>query len=122
MKLRRGRYRFSATAVGAVTMSIALSIAFRFISLILIVVALMLLGADIVTSLEKSEITVRTIGQVWAMAGKDSLEAFKSWVETTLPSPVPGWIYGLLGMWAWGVVGVFGIVLAFLFGRRHMEA
>ncbi len=99
-----------------------MSIAFRFISLILIVAALMLLGADIVTSLEKGAIGVRTIGEVWALICKDSLDAFKSWVETTLPAPVPGWIYRLLGMWAWGVVGVPGVILAFLFGRRHMEA
>lgn len=99
-----------------------MSVAFRFVSLILIVAALMLLGADIVTSLEKSEITVRTIDQVWALIAKDSLEAFKSWIGATLPPFLASWVYRLLGMWAWGVVGVLGIVLAFLFGRRHMEA
>lgn len=99
-----------------------MSIAFRFVSLILIVAALMLLGADIVTSLEKGEVTVRTIDQVWALLCKDSLVAFKSWIGATLPPFLAGWVYRLLGMWAWGVVGVLGIVLAFLFGRRHMEA
>lgn len=99
-----------------------MSMAFRFVSLILIVAALMLLGADIVTSLEKSEVTVRTIDQVWALIDRDSLEAFKSWLETALPQPVPGWIYSLLSMWAFGVVGVLGVILAFLFGRRHLEA
>lgn len=118
MQSARGRYRFPATAVGAVTMSIV----FRFISLILIVVALMFLSADIVTSLEKGAIGVRTIDQEWALIGKDSLAAFKSWAETALPAPVPSWIYRLLGMWAFGVVGVPGVILAFLFGRRHMEA
>ena len=99
-----------------------MAIAFRFLALILIVVALMLLGADVVTSLEKSQMTVRSIGEVWALFDAGSLTAFKAWVETTLPAPVPGWIYSLLSMWAWGVLGVPGVVLAFLFGRRQVEA
>lgn len=99
-----------------------MSVFFRLISLILIVLALMLLGADIVSSLQKSEITVRSIEQVWALVNAGGLAAFKSWVEATLPSPVPGWFYSLLSMWAFGVVGVLGVILAFLFGRRHVEA
>ena len=99
-----------------------MAVVFRFISLILIVIALMLLGADVVTSLQKSEITVHSIEQVWSLIDTASLAAVKSWVEATLPGPVPGWIYGLLSMWAFGVVGVLGVILAFLFGRHHVEA
>ena len=98
-----------------------MSVAFRFISLVLIAVALMLLGADLITSLEKGEVTVRTIDQVWALIDKESLVAFKSWVEMTLPSPVRAWTYTLLGMLAFGVVGVPGVLLGFLFARRHVE-
>jgi len=96
-----------------------MAVLFRFISLILIVVALMLLGADVVTSLEKNEITVRTIEQVCALLGKGGLAAFKSWVQATLPGPLRSWVYSILNMWAFGVSGVLGVVLAFLFGRRH---
>lgn len=99
-----------------------MSIVFRFISLILIVIALMLLGADVVTSLQKSEITVRSIEQVWSLVDASGLAAFKSWVEATLPGPAPGWIYSLLSMWGFGVIGVLGVILAFLFGRHHAEA
>jgi len=99
-----------------------MAVVFRFVSLILIVIALMLLGADVVTSLQKSEITVRSIEQVWNLIDRAGLAAVKSWVETTLPGPVPGWIYGLLSMWAFGVVGVLGVIMAFLFGRHHVEA
>jgi hypothetical protein len=81
----------------------------------------MLLGADVITSLQQHQITVRSIGQVWGLVNPGGLEAFKSWVEASLPSPVPGWIYALLSMWSWGVSGVLGVILAFLFGRRHVE-
>ena len=99
-----------------------MAVAFRLLALILIVVALMLLGADIVTSLETHTITVRSIDQVWALVGPDSLKGFKSWVEASLPGPVPGWIYTLLSMWAWGLFGVLGVILAFLFGRSKAES
>jgi hypothetical protein len=91
----------------------------RLISLILIVVALMLMGADVVTSLEKSgQITVRSIGEIWALIDKGGLNAFNLWVAHTLPAPLPGWIEGLLRVWAWAFTGVIGVFLAFLFGRR----
>ena len=94
-----------------------MAVAFRFFALLLIAIALMLLGADIVTSLETNAIAVRSIDQIWGLLNASSLHAFKSWVEMTLPPPVPGWIYSLLSMWAWGVVGVLGVIMAFLFGR-----
>ncbi|MBU6445354.1 MAG: hypothetical protein KGR48_15745 [Alphaproteobacteria bacterium] len=97
-----------------------MAVLFRFISLILIVVALMLLGADIVSSLEKNEITVRTIEQVWALLGKGGLAVFKAWVQVALPGPLRNWVYSVLNMWAFGVSGVLGVILAFLFGRRHV--
>lgn len=98
-----------------------MAIAFRFLALILIVVALMFLGADVLGSLEKGEVIVHSIGQVWALIDGPGLSGFKTWIETTLPAPLPGWIYGLLGMWAFGVTGVLGVILAFLFGRRAAE-
>ena len=43
-----------------------MGLALRFVSLALIIIALMLLGADMVTSLEKGgQIAVRSIEQVW---------------------------------------------------------
>jgi hypothetical protein len=93
----------------------------RYLAMILIVIALMLLGADVITSLEKGALTVRSIGQVWGLFDMASLAAFKSWVEASLPGPVPGWVYTLLSMWGWGVTGVLGVVLGFLAGRRHVE-
>lgn len=95
----------------------------RIVSLILIVVALMLLGADIISTLEKSgQFTVRSIDQVWAMLSKTSLDGFRAWLEHTLPAPVPSWIEAVLRVPAWGFVGVLGVIFAFLFGRRTSEA
>ena len=96
-----------------------MQVVLRLISLILIVAALMLLGADAVTSLEKGgEITVRSLDQVWALLDKGGPQAFHAWLEHSLPAPVPGWIAALLALPGWAVTGVIGVILAFLFGRR----
>ena len=95
----------------------------RFISLILIVIALLLLGADIVSSLEKGgQITVRSIEQIWSLLDKSGVIAFKAWAEHTLPSPMPAWIESMLRVWAWAFAGLIGVFLAFLFGRRTADA
>ena len=94
----------------------------RIVSLILLVIALVLLGADAVTSLAKGgQITVRSIDQVWTYLGAASIAAFKSWLAHSLPSPVPGWFYSVLALPAWALSGVLGVVLAFLFGRHAPE-
>lgn len=96
-----------------------MSVLFRFISLILIVIALMLLGADVVSSLQHNEVTVRSIEQIWALFDVDTLMAFKSWVHDSLPGWFADWVYGVLSMWAFGVAGVLGVIFAFLFGRHR---
>jgi len=54
----------------------------RLVSLILVVAALVFLGADAVSSLERGgELTVRTLDMVWGMLAPDSLLAFKSWIQ-----------------------------------------
>lgn len=99
-----------------------MGIVLRFVSLILLVVALMLLGADAVTSLERGGlVTVRSIDQVWTLLGRGSIDAFKAWLEHSLPSPVPGWMYSVLALPAWALTGVLGVVLAFVFGRHATE-
>ncbi len=94
----------------------------RFISLILIVVGLMLLGADLVTSLEKhGAMTVRSLEEVWNLTSRTSAAAFNVWMQRSLPSPVPGWIGAVLQLPAWALTGVLGVVLAFIFGRKSTE-
>lgn len=91
----------------------------RFVSLVLLVIALILLGADAITSLDKGgQITVRSIDQVWTYLGPTSISGFKSWLAHSLPTPIPAWFYSVLALPAWALSGVLGVVLAFLFGRH----
>lgn len=91
----------------------------RLLSLVLIVCALLLLGADVVSSLEKGgEISVRSLDTVWAALDKSSLDAFKAWVQNRAPS-LAQMIYSFLALPGWAASGVIGVVLAFIFGRKH---
>ena len=95
-----------------------MTVIMRLISLILIVAALLFLGADAVTSLERGgELTVRSLDTIWALFGPASLEAFKSWVQNNSPS-LAQTLYSALALPAWAATGVLGVILAFVFGRR----
>lgn len=96
----------------------AMAVLMRLISLILIVIALMLLGADAVSSLERGgELVVRSLGTVWGILNQHSLDAFKSWVQNHTPSLAQG-VYSFLALPGWAATGVLGVILAFVFGRR----
>jgi hypothetical protein len=95
-----------------------MAVVMRLISLILIVAALTLLGADAVTSLERGgELTVRSLGTIWGMVHQHSLDGFKSWAQNHLPFMAQG-IYSALALPGWAATGVLGVILAFIFGRK----
>ena len=95
-----------------------MAVLMRLVSLILIVMALMLLGADAVTSLERGgELTVRSFGAVWQMIDNDGLTNFKNWVQHYLPFLAQG-VYSSLALPGWAITGVVGVILAFIFGRK----
>jgi hypothetical protein len=95
-----------------------MAVVMRLISLILIVAALMLLGADAVTSLERGgELTVRNLGAIWALFHAGSLNLFKSWVQNHAAFMAQG-VYSALALPGWAVTGVIGVILAFIFGRK----
>jgi len=95
-----------------------MAVVMRLISLILIVTALMLLGADAVTSLERSgELTVRSLGTIWGLLHQHSLDGFKSWIQNHAAFMAQG-VYSALALPGWAVTGVIGVILAFVFGRR----
>jgi len=95
-----------------------MAVVMRLVSLILIVAALMLLGADAVTSLERGgELTVRSLGTIWGLIHQHSLDGFKSWVQNHLSFMAQG-IYSALALPGWAATGVLGVILAFIFGRK----
>jgi hypothetical protein len=92
----------------------------RFVSLILIVMAIGLLGADLVSSLERhGMIVVRSVAEVWSLIDKGGLAASQAWAQHALPAPLTRLFAMLLSTWSWVVVGIPGIVLVFLFDRRQ---
>jgi hypothetical protein len=95
-----------------------MAVLMRLISLILIVTALMLLGADAVTSLERGgDVTVRSLAMVWLIIDANGLTVFKDWVQHYLPFLAQG-IYSALALPGWAITGVIGVILAFIFGRK----
>ena len=96
-----------------------MTIFMRLLSLILIVAALVFLGADAVSSLERGgELTVRNLDVIWGMLSPRSLVQFKSWVQNHAAFMAQG-VYSSLALTAWAATGVLGVILAFVFGRRH---
>jgi hypothetical protein len=96
----------------------------RFVSLVVVVIALMLLGADLVTSLENLDkgghITVRSLAVIWGLLDQGSLDALRHWTSQ-LPGFVAAAIDWLLGIYSWFAVGVIGMAMAFFFGRSKPE-
>ena len=92
---------------------------FRFIALVLIVLGLMLLGADVVTMLETgAEPRLRSVENVWALFCASGVEAFKVWIAEMIPAPGSDGILGFLSLPAFAVFGVIGVILAVLFRER----
>lgn len=96
-----------------------MAVTMRLVSLILIVTALLLLGADAISSLERGgELTVRSLDTVWGIIHAASLHDFKSWVQNAAPGMAQT-VYSFMASPGWGVTGVIGVTLAFIFGRKH---
>jgi hypothetical protein len=98
----------------------AVTFVMRFISLVLVVTALMLLGADGITSLEHhGQIDVRSLEAIWALFDKGAVDAFMAWNGAHLPGFLSSFVVNMLALPGWAVTGVLGVILAFIFGRRH---
>lgn len=96
---------------------------FRFIALILIVLGLMLLGADVVSMLESGkEPVLRTLENVWGMFTATGVESFKAWFAGMVPAPVVEGINAVLSLPAFAVFGVTGVFLAIVFRERDEYA
>lgn len=92
---------------------------FRFIALILIVLGLMLLGADVVSMLESGqEPVLRTLESVWSMFTATGVESFKVWLSGMVPAVAMEIFNAVLALPAFAVFGVVGILLAVVFRER----
>ena len=91
----------------------------RLFSLLLVVIALMLLGADAITSLEHpGKITVRSFEMIWSLFNPGALASFKAWSASALPGFVSNGIASVIAIPAWSI-GVIGVIFAFIFGRKQ---
>jgi hypothetical protein len=94
----------------------------RFLSLIFLVVGLVLMGADLITSMDRGgEPYLRSIAQVWAIFDPASIVTFKDWVGHEAPWASNG-VEIALTLWGWGVLGGLGVILNFLSGRGPARA
>jgi hypothetical protein len=87
---------------------------FRFIAIVLLVLAFLFLGGDVVSSLEKGDMVMRGLTEGLALFGADPT----AWIERTFPSGVAD-IFKMVMSWpAWATLGVLGLVIGALsYGR-----
>ena len=86
-------------------------IVFRLLGLFLIVLALMLLGADVVSTLEKNgDIVIRSLDQILMLFGIDAVP----WSERSL-GPLVARVGAVALSWpGWAVLGIPGVLLGML--------
>ena len=86
---------------------------FRIIGFLFIIVALMALGADALLSLEKGEVVLRSLAELWGLGHQPSLD----WLNERIAAEgthekLANAGQAVLAFPAWGVLGIAGIVLA----------
>ncbi len=84
--------------------------AFRFIAWVLVAIAVALLGADGISSMENGEPVMRTTAEILGLVGIDGI---------SLAENSPGGLSQALGtvmnLPLWAVIGVIGVVLTLVF-------
>lgn len=95
-------------------------IIFRFIALIFIVAALMVLGHDALSSLANGGVVqMISLEGVWGLLHAESLTATKDWLTATGGESVSGVTDTIFAWPAFAVLGVLGVLLAILFRPRE---
>ena len=90
---------------------------FRFIAIALIVLALVLLGGDVVSSLEKDDMVMRSTTETLTLLGANSTE----WLEQTFPASVANAAETVLSWPGWAVIGVLGLAIGALTLSPHYD-
>ena len=84
--------------------------------MVVIAGALMLLGADALSSLETGEMTLRSTAEVLNLVGQDSM-AVQGLLEGSVPA-LGSYIAPVMATPAWVPLGVLGMILALIFRVR----
>jgi len=88
--------------------------AFRFIAWVLVALAIALLGADGVASLESGEPVMRSTEQILALIGING-----GAIAENSPGGISQALGTIMGLPLWAVLGLIGVVLTLIF--RPME-
>ncbi len=83
----------------------------RVTSLVFVSLALMVLGADLLTWLETDTFEPHTLLAIWGDINQASAGAAQGWANG-LPDPVSGVANAVLHAWAFVTIGLPGILLA----------
>jgi hypothetical protein len=90
-----------------------------YFGLILLGLALMLLGADMVTTLEhQGQITLRSFLDVWAIFDKGGADAFTLWLAKAAPQWAANAALLVVGIPAWSI-GFIGFFITFFAGHKR---
>ena len=84
--------------------------AFRFIAWVLVALAVALLGADGVASLEQGDAVMRSTADILLLVGIDGAA-----IAENSPGGVSQALNTVLGLPLWGVLGIIGVVLTLIF-------
>ena len=84
--------------------------AFRFIAWVLVALAIALLGADGVSSLESGEPVMRTTEQILGLLGVNGAA-----ITENSPGGVAQALGTILSLPLWAVIGLIGVVLTLIF-------
>lgn len=92
---------------------------FRLIAVIFIVAGLLVLGYDVISSIQAGQgFKALPLADLWNLVHSGSLEGYRAWVTETIPSPGPSISESILSFPAFAVYGVIGVLLGLLFQKR----
>lgn len=95
-----------------------MGVVWRFLSLVLVVLALMVLGGDVLSLFETATYDPRSMIRVWSAISDGSAMAFQNWVNG-LPDFLAGVLQAILEAPGFVILGLPGILLGLLaYGRR----
>ena len=100
-----------------------MSQALNYSAVVFMIVALMLLGADVIAVLEtRGEATLNSLATVWRLLHQQSADSFEGWMQASSPAPIFTAVNAVLSTPAWFVPSLLGITIGYLARRRDAVA